>query len=117
MVPPALGVDYRILNGYVYLTPVPVADPDDIPARVPHFLERAGFYYANWNDLYAKWIDKARDVIARIEAIEFAPLPDMVDARGRHQRTGQEQPLRPHARLPRADRHRRSSSGSTTSSS
>jgi pyruvate, water dikinase len=78
MVPPALGVDYRVLNGWVYLTPVPVADPAEIPARVEHFMERAGFYYGNWNDLYAKWMDKARDVIGRIEAIEFAPLPDMV---------------------------------------
>jgi pyruvate,water dikinase len=79
MVPPALGVDYRILNGYIYLSPVPVADPAQIPERVPHFMERAGFYYGNWNDLYAKWMDKARDVISRIEAVEFPTLPDMVD--------------------------------------
>ena len=78
MVPPALGVDYRVLNGWVYLTPVPVADPAEIPDRVPHFLERAGYYYGHWDELYASWIDKARDVIARLEAIEFHPLPDMV---------------------------------------
>jgi pyruvate,water dikinase len=78
LVPPALGVDYRVLNGWVYLTPVPVADPAEIPDRVPHFLERAGYYYGHWDELYASWIDKARDVIARLEAIEFHPLPDMV---------------------------------------
>jgi pyruvate, water dikinase len=78
LVPPAMGIDIRILNGYMYCTPVPVADPEEIGARVPHFLERAGFYYANWNELYAKWMDKARDVISRIEAVEFHPLPDMV---------------------------------------
>ena len=77
--PPALGVDFRILNGYCFLTPVGVADPKEIEARVPHFMERAGFYYQNWNDLYAKWMDKAKDVVARIEAIEFPLLPDMVD--------------------------------------
>lgn len=89
IVPPALGVDYRILNGYAYLSPVPVADESTIPERVQHFTERAGFYYGNWDDLEHKWIDKARDCVARLEAIEFPALPDMVDmevvtsARGR----------------------------------
>jgi pyruvate, water dikinase len=78
LVPPAMGIDVRILNGWMYLTPVPVADPEDIPGRVPHFMERAGFYYQNWDELYAKWMDKARDVIARLEGIEFVTLPDMV---------------------------------------
>ncbi len=79
IIPPALGVDYRVLNGYAYLAPVPVADPADIEARIPHFVERAGYYYANWDDLYEKWMVKARDVIDRLEAVEFEPLPDMVD--------------------------------------
>ena len=35
LIPPALGIDFRILNGYVYLSPVPVADPAEIEARVP----------------------------------------------------------------------------------
>ncbi len=43
--PPANGIDYRVHNGYVYMTPVPVADPAEIPARVPQFLERAGHYF------------------------------------------------------------------------
>ena len=51
IIPPAYGVDYRILNGYVYLSPVP-APVEDIEARVPLFLERAGFYFGNWDRLY-----------------------------------------------------------------
>ena len=35
LIPPALGVDYRVLNGYAYLSPVGVADPAEIEARVP----------------------------------------------------------------------------------
>ena len=27
MVPPVRGVDHRIINGYVYISPVPVKDP------------------------------------------------------------------------------------------
>jgi len=78
LVPPAQGIDVRVLNGWMYLTPIPVRSPDEIGARVPEFMERAGFYYANWNDLYAKWMDKARDVVQRLEGLEFAPLPDKV---------------------------------------
>ena len=44
LVPPANGVDYRIHNGYLYLSPIAVA-PEKIAERVPHFLERAGFYF------------------------------------------------------------------------
>ena len=34
MIPPANGIDYRILNGYVYMSPVAVA-PELIGERVP----------------------------------------------------------------------------------
>ena len=76
LIPPALGIDYRVLNGYAYLTPVPVMDPAEIEARVPQFMERAGFYFANWNDLYDKWLVKIKDLAAEMEAISFDPLPE-----------------------------------------
>jgi len=77
LIPPALGIDYRVLNGYAYLTPVPVADPKEVEERVPVFMERAGYYFTNWNDLYEKWLVKVKDLIAEMEAIEFEPLPRM----------------------------------------
>ena len=76
LVPPALGVDLRVLGGYVFLSPVPVADPAEIEARVPHFLERAGFYFQNWDELYARWMDKMRALIDDLEALSFEPLPE-----------------------------------------
>jgi pyruvate,water dikinase len=79
MIPPALGIDYRVLNGYAYLTPVPVVDGAEIEARVPLFMERAGFYFMNWNDLYDKWLVKIKGLIAEMEAIEFEALPRMED--------------------------------------
>ena len=79
IVPPTLGLDYRVLNGYVYFRPVAVTDPSVVSARIPHFLERAGYYYQNWNDLYAKWLLKIRRVIADIETLTFRPLPEMED--------------------------------------
>jgi pyruvate, water dikinase len=76
LIPPALGVDFRVLNGYVYLSPVGVADPADIEARVPHFLERAGYYFQNWDRLYGQWMTKIRALIGEMEALRFEPLPD-----------------------------------------
>jgi len=79
MVPPALGVDHRIINGNVYITPVPVADPEEVGARVPLFMERAGYYYENWNKLHDQWEGKMKGIIAELKALEITPLPDMED--------------------------------------
>lgn len=77
LVPPANGLEQRILNGYLYLSPVPVP-PEDIPARVPQFLERAGYYFQNWGTLLANWDVKVRATIAEMEAITFEKLPEVV---------------------------------------
>lgn len=78
MIPPAYGVDYRILNGYVYLSPVS-APESEIAGRVPLFEERAGYYFEHWDELYDKWLHKIRDLVEEISAIHFAPLPEMED--------------------------------------
>ena len=77
LIPPANGIDYRVHNGYVYMSPVPVPE-EDIPARVPEFMERAGHYFANWPSLLENWDRKIRRVIADLGALEFEPLPDVV---------------------------------------
>jgi pyruvate,water dikinase len=79
IIPPAKGVDYRVLNGYTYLSPVAITDPNVIGPRVPHFLERAGYYFQNWNDLYARWQKKIGRVIADLETVQFTDLPEMED--------------------------------------
>ena len=78
IVPPANGLSVRLLNGYVYLSPVP-ADPAEIEKRAGMFMERAGYYFMNWNDLYEKWMLKVRALVGRLEAIEIEPLPDFED--------------------------------------
>ncbi len=77
LVPPANGVDYRIHNGYVYMSPVAVA-PDQIGARVPHFMERAGHYFQNWTPLLENWHKKVKANIDDMEAISFETLPEVV---------------------------------------
>jgi len=76
-VPPASGIDQRLVNGYLYVSPTTIDDPAEIEQRVPVFLERAGQYYENWDEIYDKWVAKAEDCIDRLRKIEFAPLPDL----------------------------------------
>ncbi|HEV7826898.1 MAG TPA: PEP-utilizing enzyme, partial [Mycobacteriales bacterium] len=76
-VPPALGIDHRIINGYLYVSPNAVTDPEEIARRAEAFGVRAGHYYGNWAEIYDQWVVKANDCIERLKAIEFAPLPDM----------------------------------------
>ncbi len=77
VVPPARGVDHRIINGYVYISPVAVKDPEEIGSRVPHFMERAGIYFKNWDSLEAKWKVKMEATIRELEALKIPALPDM----------------------------------------
>jgi len=76
-VPTAKGLDHRVINGYVYVSPTTIEDPDEIAARNEHFAERAGYYFQHWDELYEDWVEKARGVRQRLEQIEFNPLPEV----------------------------------------
>ena len=78
LVPPSNGVDYRILNGYAYLAPV-AAPADQLEARAAAFVERAGFYFSHWDDLYDGWMVKIRELLKEMESITFVPLPETED--------------------------------------
>lgn len=79
LMPPALGIDHRIVNGHVYITPVGVANPDDIGPRVPVFMKRAGYYYENWDSLYAEWKVKVNKLIQELDEVSFEALPEVED--------------------------------------
>ncbi|MCP4669786.1 MAG: PEP-utilizing enzyme, mobile region [Desulfobacula sp.] len=79
MIPPALGIDHRIINGNVYITPVPVTDPKEVENRVPLFMERAGYYYENWDKLHDQWEGKMKAIISDLDSLEIGPLPEMED--------------------------------------
>jgi len=76
--PPAHGVDQRIINGYVYVSPVP-ADPTQLQARAELFQRRAGHYYENWDAIYEEWKEKVTARLEEIRAMDFSPLPDIED--------------------------------------
>ena len=86
--PTTLGIDYRIVNGRVYIGGNGVTDPDEIARRTEEFQKRAFYYYENWERLYAQWKVKMRALIddaltlPKLELPEFEPLEHVHAGRG-----------------------------------
>jgi pyruvate, water dikinase len=76
-VPPALGIEHRIVNGYLYVSPNAVEDAAEIARREPIFLERATHYFENWDTIYDEWVAKVTDCIDRLKAMHFEPLAEI----------------------------------------
>ena len=77
--PAALGIDYRIHNGRIYITANPVTDPAEIGRRAEVFQERAGHYYANWAKLYDSWVKRMTALIKSVDDIKVPDLPEFED--------------------------------------
>jgi pyruvate,water dikinase len=71
-----MGIDYRIVNGYVYISGNPVLDPAKIGERVEFFQRRAGHYFQNWDELYGRWRTKMEALIAEITDLHVPDLPE-----------------------------------------
>jgi len=86
--PTTLGIDYRILNGRVYIGGNAVTDPAEIARRTEEFQKRAFYYYEHWERLYASWKDKMRALIKEAQDLpplslpEFEPLENVHAAKG-----------------------------------
>src|SRR6201981_2432308 len=86
--PTTLGIDYRIINGRIYIGGNGVSDPAEIARRTEEFQKRAFYYYENWERLYAQWKDKMMNLIreaekfAKPELPEFEPLEHVHAGRG-----------------------------------
>jgi len=75
-VPPAMGIDYRCVNGYIYISGNPVTDPAKIAERAEFFQARAGHYFQNWSELYGKWRAKVEGLIRELGELEVPDLPE-----------------------------------------
>jgi pyruvate, water dikinase len=75
-IPPSMGIEYRIVNGYVYITANGVTDPEMMAERARYFGPRAGYYFENWDRLYGRWREKMDALIAEIVALRVPELPE-----------------------------------------
>jgi pyruvate,water dikinase len=81
LIPGAKGMAFRILLGYVYMSPTPITDPQEVERRTPYFLRRAGSYYEQWEEVYANWKRKVTEEIRALESLRFPPLPEVEEER------------------------------------
>jgi pyruvate,water dikinase len=75
-VPPAMGIDYRVVNGYIYISGNPVTDPEKVAERAEFFQKRAGYYFQNWDELYAKWKTRVQALIEEVTNLRVPDLPE-----------------------------------------
>jgi pyruvate,water dikinase len=78
-VPPSLGFEHRILNGYAYHSPNSVTDLATLTRRAELFAERGGFYYERWDELLVKWTARVEEAIRELAALDVQVLPDLED--------------------------------------
>lgn len=76
-IPTVLGIEHRVVNGYVYITANEVNDPVEIERRLQVFLPRIGFYYENWDSLVDRWQSEVDARIAELTALEVPRLPEL----------------------------------------
>jgi pyruvate,water dikinase len=82
--PTTLGIDQRIVNGRVYIGGNAVTDPAEIARRTEEFQQRAFYYYANWERLYAQWKEKMRALIKDAQELPALDLPEFEPLRNVH---------------------------------
>lgn len=86
--PPALGLDVRVINGYTYMSTLPAPDEETQARRAEEFSQRAGYYFQNWDTLYKEWESRVTAAIRAIvdievpELSEFEPIEKVLEDRG-----------------------------------
>lgn len=78
-IPTVLGIEHRVVNGYVYITSNEVTDPETIQRRLETFLPRIGFYYENWDTLVDRWQAEVDARIEELSVLEIPRLPELED--------------------------------------
>ena len=77
--PPAAGIDHRMLYGYVYLSSTPITDPKLVEERAKEFEKRAGHYFANWPEMMESLRKRHMENAKEMEKITFEELPNAVE--------------------------------------
>ena len=78
-VPQSLGVECRILNGYVYASTNLVTDDAALAERAELFSRRSGHYYKHWDELYERWLDKVEAATSELIALEVPEMGEFED--------------------------------------
>ena len=77
--PPAAGLDHRMLYGNSYLSSTPITDPELVGERAQQFEKRAGHYFANWDEMMESLRKRHMENSEAMSKITFEDLPNVVD--------------------------------------
>ena len=77
--PRSLGIECRILNGYLFVSSNSVNDEAAIVRRAELFARRSGYYYENWNALYERWVEKVETATSELVELEIPALAEVED--------------------------------------
>jgi pyruvate,water dikinase len=81
VIPPSLGIEYRVLNGYIYVSGNSVADAETLARRAELFPRRGGHYHRHWDELYEGWVAKVEETIREVDRLAVPELPELEDER------------------------------------
>jgi pyruvate, water dikinase len=87
-IPASLGAEYRILNGYLYISANSVTEPDTLARRAELFAARGGYYYEHWDEIYERWVEKVEAATQELRQLEVPALPEFEPERIVHEARG-----------------------------
>ena len=79
VIPGSLGVECRILGGYIYVSPNSVADEATLARRTELFARRSEYYYEHWDALYGRWLERVEAATSELVALEIPALAEVED--------------------------------------
>lgn len=77
LIPGSHGIDQRIVNGYVFVAPLMIKDPEEIKRREEIFHRRAGHYYMRWEEAFDRWTKNMDKSAEDMKSIKFIDLPEI----------------------------------------
>jgi pyruvate,water dikinase len=75
-VPTSLGLEYRVLNGYLYASANSVTDEETLARRAGLYTMRSARYFENWAELYERWVEKIEGTTRELETLVVPGLPE-----------------------------------------
>ncbi len=70
-IPPAQGVQHRILGCYLYISPVAPPPEDVVKEKAELFQKRVPYVFEHFDELFDKWLKKFKDLGKKLEEIQI----------------------------------------------
>ncbi|MGQ4557194.1 PEP-utilizing enzyme [Halobellus sp. GM3] len=94
-IPPNMSLEWRIVGGYFYVSPVSCSDEELLTERTEVFTERSDYFYENFDALYhGIWKPRVKEIGDEIASLDvpddlprYVPEETVIEAKGQSQDT------------------------------